>query len=107
MKLTSYLTEMNVDLADFARRIGTTYEASRRYASGERIPRPEIMARIVAETAGKVQPNDFYEGACDICANFRAPEDAPAPGESVEALNDLATEAALEPRATEPAYRNN
>ena len=31
-----------------------------RYANGERIPRPDVMARIVAETDGEVQPNDFF-----------------------------------------------
>lgn len=31
------------------------------WCNGERLPRPENMAKIVEYTGGEVQPNDFYE----------------------------------------------
>lgn len=43
--------------------IGTSEPAVVKYARGERIPRPEIMHRIEAATAGRVQAADFYEHA--------------------------------------------
>ena len=47
--------------AEFARRIGVTNESVRRYAHGQRFPRPEIMRRIMAATDGAVGPNDFLD----------------------------------------------
>ena len=60
MKLASYLRQSGDSAAAFAVRIGTSRQAVGRWLRGERIPSPEAMARIVAVTAGAVQPNDFY-----------------------------------------------
>lgn len=45
---------------EFGRRIGCPQPTIWRYANDERIPEPEIMARIVEATGGAVTPNDFY-----------------------------------------------
>jgi DNA-binding transcriptional regulator YdaS (Cro superfamily) len=50
-----------IAVAEFARRIGLPQPTVHRYTKGERIPEPEAMAKIVAETAGAVTPNDFYD----------------------------------------------
>ncbi len=61
MKLDSYLSKNNIKAKDFAERIGLKSKASiSRYISGERIPTPDVMARITKETDGQVTANDFY-----------------------------------------------
>lgn len=59
MNLRSWLTDHNVSVADFAGRIGVTQTAAYRYVAGDRMPRPEVLRRIHAETAGEVTANDF------------------------------------------------
>lgn len=62
MKLSRYLDEQKISGAEFARRIGVESRMTvLRYASGERIPRPDVMRRIAEETAGAVSPNDFFD----------------------------------------------
>ena len=60
MRLSVYLDERNITHGDMARLIGTSAEAVRRYANGLRLPRPEIMGRIIAATDGAVEHADFY-----------------------------------------------
>ena len=60
MKLSVYLNERKISHGDMARLIGTSTEAVRRYANGLRLPRPEIMGRIIAATDGAVEHADFY-----------------------------------------------
>ncbi len=60
MDLRAYLTRHNTSISAFAEAIDVTAMAVYRYLSGERIPRPEVMERIVAATGGEVRPNDFY-----------------------------------------------
>lgn len=60
MQLSAWLRENELTFTAFAARIGVTPETVRRYAAGERIPERDIMPRVVAETEGKVQANDFY-----------------------------------------------
>lgn len=60
MKLADWLREQKLTFTAFAARIDVSPETVRRYAAGERIPEREVMPRIVAETDGKVQANDFY-----------------------------------------------
>lgn len=43
--------------------IGASRVAVIRYRDGKRIPRSDIMARILAATAGKVRPDDFFSSA--------------------------------------------
>lgn len=59
--LQRYLHSRDLSHADFGRLIGITQQAARRYATGERIPRAEIMAKIFRATGGAVAPNDFYD----------------------------------------------
>ena len=48
--------------AEFARLIGVgSRMAVMRYRRGERIPRPDVMRRIVEVTEGQVGPADFYD----------------------------------------------
>ena len=71
MKLSTYMKNRKLGAADLAREIGVSPQAVRRYCSGERIPAPEVMRRIVAATGGAVQPNDFYDvppAAGDVAA---------------------------------------
>jgi hypothetical protein len=63
MQLSEWLTRTGTTVADFQRKIGVrSYSTVRRYVLGERVPRPSIMQRIVAETKGKVTANDFHAG---------------------------------------------
>jgi hypothetical protein len=63
MQLRQYLSDNNIEIPAFARDIGVSVQAVHRYVSGERTPRKEVMERIQAQTAGDVQPNDFYAQA--------------------------------------------
>lgn len=60
MNIRSYLDEQKISPADFARSINVSAAALHRYLNGERRPHPDVMERIAAETAGAVQPNDFF-----------------------------------------------
>lgn len=63
MQLSDWLARNRISVADFQRKIGVrSYSTVRRYLLGERVPRPAIMRRIVAETKGKVTANDFHQG---------------------------------------------
>lgn len=62
MKLSDFLTRNGISPAAFAARIGVCEAKSvYRYLRGERIPAPEIMARIWTESGGAVGPADFHE----------------------------------------------
>lgn len=45
----------------FAQRISVDPFSVRRYRLGQKIPRPDVMIRIVRESGGQVMPNDFYD----------------------------------------------
>lgn len=60
MKLGDYLDQNDLEVKDFADRIGMSAEAIRLYVAGRRVPRPEAMAKIIQATGGKVEPNDFF-----------------------------------------------
>lgn len=47
--------------AELGRAIGVGQAAVNRYIRGERIPRPDVMRRIVETTNGAVGPADFYD----------------------------------------------
>lgn len=59
MQLETYLAERQIGLGEFATRIGVTHEAVRQYVRKGRVPRPEVMDRIIEATDGAVRPNDF------------------------------------------------
>lgn len=60
MKLQNWIDDNNHNLASFSKEIDVSIPAVRRYCVGDRVPRPEIMARITTATAGAVTANDFY-----------------------------------------------
>lgn len=59
MKLETYLSDNGITYASFAESLGVTGEAVRQWAGGSRHPRPRHMLRIMEETGGEVQPQDF------------------------------------------------
>ncbi|WP_283771040.1 helix-turn-helix domain-containing protein [Roseococcus pinisoli] len=61
MTLSEFIAAQDWSMADAAKAFGLDHPRTvHRYASGERIPRPEVMRRIVHATGGKVTPGDFY-----------------------------------------------
>ncbi|WP_374634006.1 helix-turn-helix domain-containing protein [Ferrovibrio sp.] len=60
MKLVEWLKRNGKKPEAIAAVIGLSQPGISRVLSGQRIPRPETMARIVLATGGQVQPNDFY-----------------------------------------------
>lgn len=61
MKLSDYLTAHAVTYSGFAAAIGVANaKVVERYAKQQRIPRPEIMRKIVGATGGAVRADDFY-----------------------------------------------
>lgn len=63
MKLREYLDDRKIPANDFGGIVGVSSHAVLKWIRGERVPRPEIMEKIVKATSGVVQPNDFYGGA--------------------------------------------
>jgi predicted transcriptional regulator len=63
MNLKTFLDTENIRPATFAESVGVTTQALYRYISGDRLPRRDVMDRIIAATAHRVQPNDFFERA--------------------------------------------
>lgn len=63
MKLATFLADNGYTYADFAQKIGASTFAVGKWARGERLPRPAVLARITAATKGKVTANDFVEHA--------------------------------------------
>lgn len=61
MKLADYLKEFGRTQSDFADRIGVSQAMVNGYLKKGNVPRPSIMKKIVTETKGAVQPQDFYE----------------------------------------------
>jgi hypothetical protein len=59
MRLFEYLDQSKTSVPDFARLIGISPEAVRRYLVGERNPRTSVMMEIIRHTNGRVTPNDF------------------------------------------------
>jgi transcriptional regulator with XRE-family HTH domain len=59
MDIASWLTSTATTAADFAKRIGVSRQALHRYKTGDRVPRPKMLARIREETDGAVTANDF------------------------------------------------
>ena len=63
MKLKRYLEREGISTADFASRLGVTYEAVRLYVRGERIPSRKNAAKIRELTKGSVRERDFIESS--------------------------------------------
>lgn len=60
MTLSDYLAEAQLGRRQFAKVIGVSPEAVRRYLNGERMPDREVMSRIALATGCKVTANDFF-----------------------------------------------
>jgi len=60
MKLSDFLTKTGKSDEDFAKEVDSTPNAVRYWRTGERIPRPVFMRRILVATSGDVTPNDFH-----------------------------------------------
>jgi len=64
MTLDEFRRERGWSIAELARELALhDARSAQRYLAGQRIPRPEVMRRIVSLTQGKVGPADFYAGA--------------------------------------------
>lgn len=61
MRLNEYLKELDLKPNDFAMKIGVAAYTVKRYLDGKRIPDPEVMKRIKAETNQKVTADSFYQ----------------------------------------------
>ena len=59
MTLSDYMKANRLSRAEMAEKLAVTPEAVRKWMAGERVPRPEIMARIFRVTGRKVTPSDF------------------------------------------------
>lgn len=57
--LGDYLAARNMTLKAFADSVGSDESSISRYVRGERVPRGQTMARIIAITNGQVTANDF------------------------------------------------
>jgi predicted transcriptional regulator len=62
MTLSDYLTRHSISRQEFAKTIGVSSEAVRRYM-GTRVPTAEIMREIIKATNGEVTANDFFKVA--------------------------------------------
>ena len=60
MTLSQYLSRADDTVDGLARKVGVARWTIIRYAEKGRIPRPDVMARLVAATKGAVTPDDFY-----------------------------------------------
>ncbi len=60
MKLDAWLTASRTRDVEFAKRIGVSRVTLFRFKTGRRIPDRQIMEKINVETAGSVEPNDFF-----------------------------------------------
>lgn len=59
MKLKEYLRANNIRPEDFAKSLGFSRGGVLKWISGERFPRPLIIAKIERATNGEVTANDF------------------------------------------------
>ena len=66
MKLATYIKSTGATASAFAARIGVSHVSVVRYQAG-RVPAPDVMQRIITETAGAVTADDFFDvpARCD------------------------------------------
>lgn len=82
MRLRTYLAEQGLSFDAFAKAIGVTDMAVRRYAAGLRMPRVETLERIREVTGGQVLATDFQDEIRDRPQHCGAP---PHPAEGAAA----------------------
>jgi predicted transcriptional regulator len=61
MSLSDYMSEHGITGQALAKILGVSHQAVFKWASGERVPRPLIMLRIMEVTKGQVTLESFYE----------------------------------------------
>lgn len=61
MKLKDWMKKNNKSQDEVAKELEITQGSVCYYVSGQKIPRTEIMQKIVAYTKGEVTANDFYD----------------------------------------------
>lgn len=66
MQLRDYIAQGGISAAELASRLGVTREAIRRYATGERMPRRDMIRQIVEITGGQVTADDL--ASADVAA---------------------------------------
>ena len=59
MKLSEYLADKQISVADFAVGIGVERQSVHRWLSGQRFPDRVMLSKIMAATDGLVTANDF------------------------------------------------
>lgn len=72
MRLATFMASKSLDDEGMAAILGCTAHAVRKWASGERVPRPEMIARIEKVTGKLVTANDHQEQALEWRAQPRA-----------------------------------
>ncbi|MBN34769.1 MAG: glutamine synthetase [Rhodospirillaceae bacterium] len=92
MRLGDFLSTAGFSVRDFAKAVNVTEAAMSRYVSGKRLPRAEIMQRIVEATEGEVEPNDFFE--CDSAVLERPVNGSAAVSEPTKSGGRINDEAA-------------
>jgi|APSaa5957512493_1039668.scaffolds.fasta_scaffold506152_1 hypothetical protein len=63
MTLREWLKKNKMSAESFGLKVDASEGAVLKWASGERFPRPESLARIQMATGGKVMANDFMKAA--------------------------------------------
>lgn len=61
MKLSAYLADADMKDEDFAAKVGCDRTTIFRIRTEQTRPSHPLMERIIAATAGAVQPNDFFD----------------------------------------------
>jgi len=61
MKLNDYIKRNELSVSDAAALFGVSEQSVYKYLSNERLPKADIMERILHATSGLVTPNDFYD----------------------------------------------
>jgi transcriptional regulator with XRE-family HTH domain len=61
MKLATYLQKNGLTDVDFAKSVGQSEFAVRKWLNGSRFPRHKTLIEIERVTGGKVRPNDFLD----------------------------------------------
>jgi transcriptional regulator with XRE-family HTH domain len=62
MTLNEWMNRVGMSDGEMAQRIGVSRSAISRYRSGERMPRPETLVKLVDATNNDVSPMDFVKG---------------------------------------------
>lgn len=62
MTLNEWMNRVGMSDGEMAQRIGVSRSAISRYRSGERMPRPDTLVKLVDATNNDVSPMDFVKG---------------------------------------------